>query len=75
MAPLVCARGLPEKPHLHRFHGAARATGLVAARIVNDGYLLSYGFHSYSQLVQAGEGAYSVSPKLSAVSRRNAWPL
>jgi hypothetical protein len=39
------------------------------------GHLSSCAFHRGAQLVQARAEDYSVSPKISAVSRRNPWPL
>jgi hypothetical protein len=76
MAKAVFARGLPEKPqYQHRSEPAAPLVDLMVGGILAGSRFLSYAFHRHAHLVQAGAGGYSVSPKISAVSRRNPCPL
>jgi hypothetical protein len=76
MAKAVFAHGLPEIPQpKQRSTGLARAIEVTACRTRSHDPFLSYGFHRYAHLVQAGAEDYSVSPKISAVSGRDPWPL
>jgi len=74
MADTVLARGLPAKSRRQRSERASSPIG-VMSRTFTPVYFFSYAFHRYAHLVRRDAEDYSVSPKISAVSGRNTWPL
>ena len=76
MTNQVLARRWPEKLQRHRRRkGAVHLIRRDHTPYPSPRDTFLYCFHRCAQLVQAFAEDYSVSPKLSAVSRRNAWPL
>jgi len=71
MAKAVFPRGLRDKPQQeHRLEDRVRLLGVMLCHPVVPAPLRFYAFHRYSHLVQARAVDYSLSPKISAVSRR-----